>query len=205
MWTVFFAVMWWVYNPHDGARQANSEAQQAMMDGGPTIHHLTPEERELAAMEIWNQEKGTAAAVIIISWLSKVCMLHQSQPHMGYSLHGRSTSQCSSTLTQATSAKVHIVRSFTRAPPLRQPQMRQIMLTIHPSPMRKMRKLRISTASLCVHRTQATLSPASPTSSVPLDGRGSQKGPHSMPPPSPDYEMGTRTVRRMTFFSMKMR
>jgi len=37
-----------------------------------TTQHLTDAEREAAAMAIWNHEKGTAAAVIAISWLFKV-------------------------------------------------------------------------------------------------------------------------------------
>ncbi|KAG5647432.1 hypothetical protein DXG03_009362 [Asterophora parasitica] len=71
-WTVFFSVVWWVYTPHDGQRKANSAAQQAMMDVGKLNSTLTPAEREAAAMEIWNQEKGTAAAIIILSWISKI-------------------------------------------------------------------------------------------------------------------------------------
>ncbi|KAJ7630332.1 Inositolphosphorylceramide synthase subunit Kei1-domain-containing protein [Roridomyces roridus] len=72
-WTVYFAVQWWVYTPHDGAKQANSRAQQDMIDiahlTGPT---LTDEERAEAALNIWNHEKGTAMAVIVLSWLSKI-------------------------------------------------------------------------------------------------------------------------------------
>ena len=72
-WTVFFAVIWWVYTPHDGRRTANSDAQRAMMDGANSnATHLTEAEREAAAMAIWNQEKGKAANVIIVSWLFKV-------------------------------------------------------------------------------------------------------------------------------------
>ncbi|KAF5373269.1 hypothetical protein D9615_007479 [Tricholomella constricta] len=71
-WTVFFAVIWWVYTPHDGRRTANSAAQKAMMDIGKANSTLTPAERAAAAMDIWNQEKGTAAAIIILSWLSKI-------------------------------------------------------------------------------------------------------------------------------------
>ncbi|KIY43076.1 DUF1753-domain-containing protein [Fistulina hepatica ATCC 64428] len=71
-WTVFFAVLWWVYNPHDGKRQVNSPAQQAMMDMAPSHGPpLTDEERAEAARAIWNHEKGTAMAIIILSWLIK--------------------------------------------------------------------------------------------------------------------------------------
>ncbi|KAG9223812.1 hypothetical protein CCMSSC00406_0004847 [Pleurotus cornucopiae] len=71
IWTVFFAVAWWIYTPHDGRRIANSEAQKKMMEGGPT-NNMTDAERATAAMTIWTHEKGTAATVIIISWLVKI-------------------------------------------------------------------------------------------------------------------------------------
>ncbi|EGN92279.1 hypothetical protein SERLA73DRAFT_99550 [Serpula lacrymans var. lacrymans S7.3] len=72
-WTIFFAVVWWLYTPHDGRRQANSPAQDQIRKGGIGLNHtLTDAEREVAANIIWNQEKGTAAAVIAISWLAKI-------------------------------------------------------------------------------------------------------------------------------------
>jgi hypothetical protein len=71
-WTVFFAIVWWIWTPHDGRRQANSAAQEAMMKSANISSHLTEQQREAAAMAIWNHEKGTAAAVIAISWLFKV-------------------------------------------------------------------------------------------------------------------------------------
>ncbi|PPQ91484.1 hypothetical protein CVT25_013741 [Psilocybe cyanescens] len=72
-WTVFFAVGWWLWNPHDGQRQANSDAQKKMMDlGNSSAPHLTDEERKEAALAIWNHEKGLAASVIVISWIFKI-------------------------------------------------------------------------------------------------------------------------------------
>lgn len=73
-WLVFFAVMWWVYTPHDGRRQANSAAQEEMMKAGAGLvnHNMTQEQREQAAMEIWDEEKGLATAVIVLGWLVKV-------------------------------------------------------------------------------------------------------------------------------------
>ncbi|KAJ7479965.1 Inositolphosphorylceramide synthase subunit Kei1-domain-containing protein [Mycena galericulata] len=72
-WTAYFAVKWWWYTPHDGARQSNSQAQDDLIAvahlTGPT---LTEEQREEAARLIWNREKGTAFAVILISWLCKI-------------------------------------------------------------------------------------------------------------------------------------
>ena len=69
---MFFGVVWWVYTPHDGRRQANSAAQEELMKGGAG-HEMTPEERTEAALMIWNKEKGLAALVIVAGWLCKVC------------------------------------------------------------------------------------------------------------------------------------
>ncbi|QRW17007.1 inositol phosphorylceramide synthase subunit Kei1 [Rhizoctonia solani] len=71
IWTVFFAVLWWVYNPHDGEKVVNSAAQEAMAGahGNTTMTH---EERVAAAQLIWNKEKGLAAAVLIAGWISKI-------------------------------------------------------------------------------------------------------------------------------------
>ncbi|KAF9820877.1 hypothetical protein IEO21_01104 [Rhodonia placenta] len=73
-WLVFFAVVWWVYTPHDGRRQANSAAQEEMMNSGPGLgsHNMTQEERERAATIIWHEEKGLAIAVIVLSWVAKI-------------------------------------------------------------------------------------------------------------------------------------
>jgi hypothetical protein len=86
-WTVFFAVMWWIYIPHDGKQQANSLAQQEMINAFIGEHrNFTDEARTEAAMTIWNHEKGTAATVIVLSWLTKIyfCLLLYS-----YAIHLR--------------------------------------------------------------------------------------------------------------------
>ncbi|THH18045.1 hypothetical protein EW146_g2865 [Bondarzewia mesenterica] len=71
-WTIFFAVHWWVYTPHDGRRIANSPAQQALIDGYIGQHqNVTEAERIIAAEDIWGREKGVAATIIILGWLSK--------------------------------------------------------------------------------------------------------------------------------------
>jgi uncharacterized membrane protein/cbb3-type cytochrome oxidase subunit 3 len=85
-WTAFFAVVWWVYTPHDGRRQANSAAQEEMMKGGLGRHHMSDSDREAAAMRIWNHEKGTAAALIIMSWFFKVQFL-PVKTHSWLTLH----------------------------------------------------------------------------------------------------------------------
>ncbi|KAJ7576908.1 Inositolphosphorylceramide synthase subunit Kei1-domain-containing protein [Mycena floridula] len=72
-WTVFFAVVWWFQTPHDGQRQVNSDAQRDIIRVAPKdIHQYTPDERRIAAMTIWDHEKGMAFAIILISWLSKI-------------------------------------------------------------------------------------------------------------------------------------
>jgi hypothetical protein len=56
-----------------------------MEHGNATSQPLSDEERKVAAMAIWNHEKGLAAAVIIVSWIFKVCLSSQSlhsNPHI---------------------------------------------------------------------------------------------------------------------------
>ncbi|KAH7106057.1 DUF1753-domain-containing protein [Auriculariales sp. MPI-PUGE-AT-0066] len=74
VWTVFFGVQWWVFNPHDGKRQANSAAQQELADLADNVisNTMTPEERAAAALSIWNKEKGFALAILIIGWVIKI-------------------------------------------------------------------------------------------------------------------------------------
>jgi len=75
-WTLFFAIVWWVYTPHDGQRTANSPAQEEMAQKGAALaaalHNMTAEERVEAATELWNDEKGLATAVIVAGWLAKI-------------------------------------------------------------------------------------------------------------------------------------
>ncbi|KAK0217727.1 Inositolphosphorylceramide synthase subunit Kei1-domain-containing protein [Armillaria fumosa] len=72
-WTIFFAVTWWFQTPHDGSRQANSPAQTEIIDGAIMAGQpLNEKERIEAAMKIWNHEKGMAATVIALGWLSKI-------------------------------------------------------------------------------------------------------------------------------------
>lgn len=49
-------------------------------------HHLTLAERQAAAMAIWNHEKGTAATVILISWLFKVMPTSTSFVNVSHTL-----------------------------------------------------------------------------------------------------------------------
>jgi len=72
IWTAFFAVSWWVYNPHDGERIANSDAQKAVAGQGPGNHNMTHDDRLHAAQQIWNEEKGLAGACLTIGWMCKI-------------------------------------------------------------------------------------------------------------------------------------
>ena len=73
IWTVYFIVHWWLYTPHDGRRNANSPAQQALIDGYIVEHQTMPEaERSAAAERVWRAEKAQALTIIILGWLIKV-------------------------------------------------------------------------------------------------------------------------------------
>lgn len=86
---------------------------------------LTVEQRAAAAMEIWNHEKGTAAAIIIISWISKVCIAYY-RSQLGLICH-RYTLHCFS---------IHMPPICAKAPtapsplPAQAPRVRQVTLTI---------------------------------------------------------------------------
>ncbi|KAF8473631.1 Inositolphosphorylceramide synthase subunit Kei1-domain-containing protein [Russula ochroleuca] len=72
IWTVYFAVHWWLYTPHDGRRNANSPAQQALIDGYIGEHQSMSEaERAAAAERVWRSEKAQALTIIILGWLIK--------------------------------------------------------------------------------------------------------------------------------------
>lgn len=87
-WTLFFAVVWWVYTPHDGQRVANSAAQEAIRLGAGVNHTMTEAQLVVAANILWDEEKGVAAMVIILSWFAKVrrvmaLLINVSQPCHG--------------------------------------------------------------------------------------------------------------------------
>ena len=72
-WTVFFAVVWWLYSPHDGRRVSTSAAQDKIIANylGET-ERVSEEERTRLALQLWRREKGVAIAIIILGWLIKV-------------------------------------------------------------------------------------------------------------------------------------
>ncbi|KAG8215048.1 Inositolphosphorylceramide synthase subunit Kei1-domain-containing protein [Butyriboletus roseoflavus] len=71
-WTLFFAVAWWVYTPHDGRQVANSAAQEAIRLGAGVNQTMTEAQLAAAANILWNEEKGVAATVIVLSWFAKI-------------------------------------------------------------------------------------------------------------------------------------
>ena len=76
IWTVYFIVHWWLYTPHDGRRNANSPAQQALIDGYIGEQKtMTEAERTAAAERVWHAEKAQALTIIILGWLIKVRLL----------------------------------------------------------------------------------------------------------------------------------
>lgn len=72
-WTIFFAVVWWLYSPHDGRRVSNSAAQDNIIENylGET-EEVSEEERARLALQLWRREKGVAIAIIVVGWLIKV-------------------------------------------------------------------------------------------------------------------------------------
>lgn len=80
IWTVYFAVQWWRYTPHDGRRNANSPAQQALIDAYIGQHQSMSEaERAAAAERVWRAEKAQALTIIILGWLIKVRSTSRSE------------------------------------------------------------------------------------------------------------------------------
>ncbi len=81
IWTVYFAVHWWLYTPHDGRRNANSPAQQALIDGYIGEHQTMSEaERTAVAEQVWRAEKAQALTIIVLGWLIKVRLVTRQSP-----------------------------------------------------------------------------------------------------------------------------
>lgn len=79
LYTLLFAIVWWVYIPHDGRRVSNSAAQAAMValaksrgDIAPAELDMDDEDRALAAAGVWGHEKTFAVAVLLACWVLKV-------------------------------------------------------------------------------------------------------------------------------------
>jgi hypothetical protein len=78
LYTLLFAVNWWVYVKHDGERLVNGEAQKAMIElaisrGEVGGQELSVEERAKIALVLWGKEKAFAVVVLVACWVLKVC------------------------------------------------------------------------------------------------------------------------------------
>ncbi|KIL69413.1 hypothetical protein M378DRAFT_784045 [Amanita muscaria Koide BX008] len=114
IWTVHFAINWWAFQPHDGRRQANSPAQEWMIEISHVANStLSPAEREVAAMEIWQREKGTAAFVIIFSWLIRLYFVLLMY---SYAVHLRKGSYRTLPLSRSASAATAAVPMSSNGP-----------------------------------------------------------------------------------------
>jgi hypothetical protein len=79
LWLAYFSVHYWMYTDHNGERVINSEAQRQLIEVASDIldiPELSTDERHRIAQDLWNTEKGHAAAVIIIGWVLKVSISH---------------------------------------------------------------------------------------------------------------------------------
>ncbi|SCZ87841.1 BZ3500_MvSof-1268-A1-R1_Chr2-3g05309 [Microbotryum saponariae] len=74
IFTSLFAVVWYIYVPHDGRRVANSDAQKEMMSEGSasSATFLDDAARKAAAQAVWKGERGFSAAVLMVGWLLKI-------------------------------------------------------------------------------------------------------------------------------------
>ncbi|CAH7689659.1 Inositolphosphorylceramide synthase subunit Kei1-domain-containing protein [Phakopsora pachyrhizi] len=70
LYTIIFGIGWYIQNPHDGRRIANSDAQKNMMN--PNAPDLTPELRKQAAQTIWKTERNFATSILIFIWTTKL-------------------------------------------------------------------------------------------------------------------------------------
>ena len=151
-WTVYFAVLWWLHTPHDGRRNANSPAQQALIDGYIGKHQdMSPDERAAAAERVWRAEKAQALTIIILGWLIKVRIIAVLSPSMTHLLIISSTLPPSYTHLRTISAAVatvHFPVPVPPAPPQHQPTPRS-----RTNSQRFLRPTRITGATTISRRT----------------------------------------------------
>lgn len=80
LYTVYFGVVWYIYNPHDGRRDATTQARKELLAGHTTVDDAgsaldtgeSDAERARKALGVWNDEKGFATGVLVLGWLLKV-------------------------------------------------------------------------------------------------------------------------------------
>ncbi|KAH9030188.1 Inositolphosphorylceramide synthase subunit Kei1-domain-containing protein [Lactarius hengduanensis] len=120
-WTVYFAVNWWLYTTHDGRRNANSPAQQAIIEGYIGEHQdMSPEERAAAAERVWRAEKSQALAIIILGWLIKfyfAALLYSFAHHLRRGTY-RPLSFSRTHTNGSTSGNTPLINDSSALPPL---------------------------------------------------------------------------------------
>jgi hypothetical protein len=79
LYTLLFALVWWLYIPHDGRRVSNSPAQAAMValakargDIALSELEMDDEDRAEVASVLWGQERAFAVGVLVVCWFLKV-------------------------------------------------------------------------------------------------------------------------------------
>lgn len=77
MYTLVFAINWWLYVSHDGQRLVNGDAQKAMIELAISRNEvageeLSAEERAKIALALWSSEKLFAVLVLLSCWILKV-------------------------------------------------------------------------------------------------------------------------------------
>lgn len=79
LYTLLFALVWWLYIPHDGRRVSNSPAQAAMVAlakarGDIALKELEmdDEDRAEVASVLWGRERAFAVGVLVVCWCLKV-------------------------------------------------------------------------------------------------------------------------------------
>jgi hypothetical protein len=81
VYTTFFALIWYLYMPHDGRRVANSDAQREMMTAAVIGTPADEIGRAMAAEGIWQDERGVSALLLLGCWLIKVSWFILSHGH----------------------------------------------------------------------------------------------------------------------------
>lgn len=90
-YTLYFAVVWYKYTPHDGRRVANSAAQKEILEAANQAAAVAAsaaadgvvdaidgsEDAASRAMGVWKNERAFAAAVLLLGWLLKVRSLQR--------------------------------------------------------------------------------------------------------------------------------
>ncbi|KAI5993368.1 hypothetical protein EDC04DRAFT_2883626 [Pisolithus marmoratus] len=83
IWTLFFAVVWWVYTPPRRTAPRQLPRQEFIKESANVSHPMTDAQLAAAANILWHEEKGTAVAVIVLSWIAKA----HTTPSANFRLH----------------------------------------------------------------------------------------------------------------------